>query len=288
VYALDTVSIGDRVDVMGGVRWDRFDADVRQSVGAATAFTRVDSQPSWRGAFVYKPAGSGSVYFDFGTSFNPSAESLSLSAATASLPPETNRTAEIGTKWDFSSGRLSLRAAVFQTQKLNAREPDPNNSLLNVLSGTQRVNGFEAETNGKVTDHWRVLASYAWLDSELVKSIAFPAAVGSRLANVPKNSFSIWNTFSLPWRLDVGGGGQYIGMRTASSTAPLDATTGLLKALPGYWVANAMAKRALGARVDLQINVLNLTDEYYFDQLHPGHIVPGPGRAALVGLNFKY
>jgi catecholate siderophore receptor len=126
------------------------------------------------------------------------------------------------------------------------------------------------------------------LHSELVKSVAFPAAVGSQLANVPEHSASLWSTFDLPWRLQIGGGGQYIGRRTASSTAPLDPTTGLVKALPGYWVANAMAKRAIGARVDLQLNVLNLTDEYYFDQLHPGHIVPGPGRAAMVGLNFKY
>jgi catecholate siderophore receptor len=287
-YALDTVSLGDRVDVMGGARWDRFDADVRQSVGAATAFTRVDSQPSWRGALVYKPKASGSVYFDYGTSFNPSAESLSLTAATASLPPESNRTVEVGTKWDLSSGRLSLRAAAFQTQKLNAREPDPNNSLLNVLSGTQRVNGFEVETNGRITDRWRLMASYALLDSALVKSIAFPAAVGSQLANVPRNSLSVWSSVALAWRLEIGGGGQYIGMRTASSTAPLDPTTGLLKALPGYWVANAMARRSIGSRVDLQLNIVNLTNEYYFDQLHPGHIVPGPGRAALVGLNFRY
>ncbi|MGH9141615.1 MAG: TonB-dependent siderophore receptor [Vicinamibacterales bacterium] len=287
-YALDTVSLGDRVDLMAGARWDRFDADVRQSIGAATAFTRVDSQPSWRGALVYKPASSGSVYVDYGTSFNPSAESLSLTAATVSLPPESNRTVEVGSKWDLSSERLSLRAALFQTQKLNAREPDPNNSLLNVLSGTQRVNGFEAETSGRVTDRWRLMASYALLDSELVKSTAFPASVGSRLANVPKNSLSVWSSVALGWRLEIGGGGQYIGRRTASSTAPLDATTGLLKALPGYWVANAMAKRTIGSRVDVQLNVLNVTNEYYFDQLHPGHIVPGPGRAALIGLNFRY
>jgi catecholate siderophore receptor len=287
-YTLDTIGLGERIDLMGGVRWDRFDADVRQSVGVPTAFTRVDSQVSWRSAVVYKPAESGSIYLDYGTSFNPSAESLALTAATVSMPPESNRTKEVGTKWDLSSGRLSLRAAVFQTEKLNAREPDPSNSLLNVLSGTQRVNGVEVETNGRVADRWRVMASYALLDSSLVKSIAFPAAVGSRLANVPKNSASLWTTVGLPWRLEAGGGGQYIGLRTASTTAPLDPTTGLLKALPGYWVGNAMVKRSLGSRVDVQVNLLNVTNEYYFDQLHPGHIVPGPGRTALVGLNFKY
>jgi catecholate siderophore receptor len=92
----------------------------------------------------------------------------------------------------------------------------------------------------------------------------------------------------LPWRLSVGGGGQFIGLRTASTTAPLDPTTGLVKALPGYWVANAMAKRPLAAHLELQINLNNLFDRDYFDQLHPAHIIPGAGRAALVGLTFKY
>jgi catecholate siderophore receptor len=288
VYALDTISLGAQWDVMAGARFDRFDANVSQSVGVATAYARVDQKPSWRGALVFKPTEFGSIYFDAGTSFNPSAEALSLSAANVSLPPETNQTIEVGTKWDLAEGRLSLRAAAFQTTKLNAREPDPNNALLNVLSGTQRVNGVEGEMSGKIHDRWRVQASYAFMDSALIASVAYPAAVGSQLANAPRNTFNVWNTFELPWRLEMGGGAQFVGMRTASTTVPLDPLTGLVKALPGYWVGNAMARRALGSRVDLQLNVNNLTNAYFFDQLHPAHIVPGAGRTALLGLNFKY
>ena len=70
-----------------------------------------------RGAWSTSRSPIGSIYFDAGTSFNPSAESLSLSASTANLPPEKNRTYEFGTKWDFPHSRLSLRAAVFRTDK---------------------------------------------------------------------------------------------------------------------------------------------------------------------------
>ncbi len=287
-YALDTVALGTRWDLTGGARLDRFDATYAQAVAPASAFERVDVKPSWRAAIVFKPSPSGSLYTSYGTSFNPSAESLSLSASTANTPPETNVTYEAGTKWDLARGALSLRGAVFRTEKTNAREPDPDNPLLNVLGGDQRVDGFELEASGHVVDRWRVLASYAYMNSRVVRSAAYPASVGAQLANVPANTLSVWNTLELPWRLEVGEGTRYVGRRTASSTAPLDPTTGLVKALPGYWLSTAMVKRRLSERASLQVNVDNVFDAYYFDQIHPAHIVPGPARSALLGLNFKF
>ncbi len=152
------------------------------------------------------------------------------------------------------------------------------------------MNGFEAETSGRVTDRWRVMASYAFMDSapHQVPWRSRPR-VGSQLANVPRHSMSAWSTFELPWRLEIGGGGQHIGLRTASTTvAARSRRPAWWKALPGYWVGNAMAKRALGQRAELQINVNNVTNAYYFDLIHPAHIIPGPGRTALLGLNFKF
>ncbi len=287
-YALDTIKFGKHWDLTGGFRWDRFDTNYSQTVAPVAAFQRVDEMPSWRGALVYKPVAIGSIYVDAGTSFNPSAESLSLSASTASLPPEKNRTYEAGTKWDFPHNRLSLRASVFQTTKLNAREPDPNNSLLNVLAGTQRVNGAEVEIRARLTSRWDLLTSYANLDGRVVNSRYYPASIGAQLANVPRNTFNFWSTQRGPWHWQTGIGGVFVSSRTASSTVPLDPVTGLVKEAPSYWVFNAMAKHRLTERLDLQVNVNNLANRYYYDGLHPAHIVLGPGRSALVGLKFKF
>jgi catecholate siderophore receptor len=49
-----------------------------------------------------------------------------------------------------------------------------------------------------------------------------------------------------------------------------------------------MAKHRLTEHVDLQINVNNIANRCYYDELHPAHIVLGPGRSALVGLKFKF
>ena len=76
--------------------------------------------------------------------------------------------------------------------------------------------------------------------------------------------------------------------RTASSTVPLDPTTGLVKQAPSYWVANAMGSYSFTEHITLQANVFNLANKNYIDEIHPGHIVPGAGTSGLFGLNFKF
>ncbi len=112
LYALDTLELGSKFELVGGGRWDHFDANYNQSIAPASAFSQIENLPTWRGAFVYKPRTNGSVYFDAGNSFNPSAESLSLSAANANTPPEKNLTYEAGTKWDLASGKLSAMVSI--------------------------------------------------------------------------------------------------------------------------------------------------------------------------------
>ena len=286
-YALDSLRLGQHWELTGGVRVDRFDADYHQSFPTPELrFNRVDVMTSWRGAVAYKPASNGSIYFDYGNSFNPSAESLSLSTANADTSPEENKTYEIGTKWDFR--KLSMRAAAFRTDKTNAREPSIDDPALNALSGSQRVNGIQLEVNGRLTSRWQIFSGYAYLDSKVVNSLAFPLSIGAQLANVPRNAFNLWSSYRLTKKLEVGGGSQFIDSRTASSTAPNDPITKLLKQVPGYWVFNAMASYPLSEHIDFQVNVYNLANKYYYDQLHPGHIVLGPSRSALMGLNFKF
>ncbi len=257
-------------------------------IAPVSHFNRIDEKPTWRGAVTYKPIPMATLYFDAGTSFNPSAETLALSAGTANLPPETNSSYEFGTKWNFNRGRLAVNSSWFRTTKQNAREADPTNSLLYVLAGTQRVSGAEVDVRGRITNRWDILASYAYLDSKVVGSQFYPLAIGYPLANVPAHTFNFWSNYRAPHHFDLGFGTNYVSSRTASSTVPLDPTTGLIKAVPGYWVFNAMVSRPITEHLSVQVNGYNLANRYYYDELHPGHIVLGPGRSALIGLNFKF
>jgi hypothetical protein len=34
--------------------------------------------------------------------------------------------------------------------------------------------------------------------------------------------------------------------------------------------------------------VTNLTNKYFYDGVHPGHVVPGEGRVLWISTNFKF
>ncbi len=285
VYLLDTFELNRQWELSGGIRWDRFNTDYSESI-ANVHFNQLVRKPTWRGALVYKPLQNGSIYFDYGTSFNPSAETLSLTQATAATPPEENETFEFGSKWDLNGGRLTLRGALFRTNKENAREPNPNDSSIDVLAGNQRVDGAEFIIQGHVTDRWEVLSSYTFMHSEVVSSNAYSFAIGHPLNNVPQNLFNLWTEYRLPHGFEVGAGSNFVDSRTAN-TATLTPTT-IVESAPGYWNFSAMGKYDITERISLQANVYNLLDRFFLDELHPGHVIPGAGTSALFGMKFKF
>jgi catecholate siderophore receptor len=110
---------------------------------------------------VYHPLPNGSIYAAYGTSFNPSAENLTISAADVNLEPEKSRTFELGTKWDLLDKKLSVNAAIFRTEKTNARTAslvpdDPER----VLDGEHVVQGIVLGFAGRITQNWSVFGGY--------------------------------------------------------------------------------------------------------------------------------
>jgi len=285
VYAADTLKLGDKWELNGGLRWDRFGVDYQAVAvdGTVTPFERTDSMLSWRAGVIHKPRPNGSLYLAAGTSFNPAAEAgagLSLTAATADLKPEKSRSYEAGAKWDFFAARLGLNAAVFQTEKINARTPGINpGDPANVLQGEQRIRGLELGASGSLTDRWSTFFSYTFLNSRITKSNN-AVEVGNELANTPDHSASLWTTYRLPRGIEVGGGGQYVGERTNSTTT--------VRVAPAYTLYDAMVSYPLTRRLTFRLNVNNLTGERYIDRLSGGHFVPGAGRSVALTTSVNF
>jgi len=273
----DTIDIGSHIEATAGVRVDRFHATFNEPI-TAQHFAHTDTIASPRVALIYKPTDAVSIYASYGTSYDPSAENLSLTAKTASLAPEKDRTFEIGAKAQALNGRLALQAAVFETRMENARVGDPTNPANpQILAGEERVRGFEADAIGHLTDELEIIAGYTHLDSRTVKSTD-PASVGAPLLNTAPNQANLWLEYEFVKSLEVGGGLNYLGRRAAD----VDDTAHV----PGYVTFDAMASYQLTKQIKLQINAYNLTNKYYFANSYfssplENHVVPGAGRSVL-------
>ena len=294
-FVLDTVKLNAHWQIMAGLRWDRFAIDYRAdrfndngSFISNEQIVRTDIKTSYRAALVYKPVEAGSLYLGWGTSFNPSAEGLSfinsgrnLTISDAFLEPETTRSVELGTKWDLFAGGLYVDAAVYRIVKNNSRVPDPANPGFNVLGGQQTVNGMSLNLSGRLGEKLTANGGYTYLDSEQGRTTQVTVLPGTALVNVPKNALSLWLNYAPNNQWELGFGARYIDERLATIAQPV-------KSVPDYWAADAMAKYQMNDNLTFKLNLTNLTDEYYFDQLHPWHVIPGPGMGAVFAVNLDY
>ena len=300
LFALDTIKLGETWHVTLGARWDQFDTHYAADrfAGPPTPFdsgtrsgheeyAQVDEVASYRAAVVYKPVERSSIYLAASTSFNPSAQSLSflttgraLGTENVFLDPEENESLELGMKTGFLDDKLAFSAALFEITKSNARVPDPANPGFNTLGGEQRMRGVSVDATGTVTDRLYLVAGYAYLDGEVVRGAA-AAAVGAKIANAPESSANFWANYRLTTRFDVGLGARYVGEQFAQS-----AINGRM--VPSYSTFDAMGRYALSRSMALKVNVANVTDEYYFEQLHMWHIVPAAGRTVTFAVNAEF
>jgi catecholate siderophore receptor len=234
---------------------------------------------SWRVGGIYHPWEQASLYVMRGTSFNPTAEFLTINANAADLAPEKNETTEVGFKTDVLNRRLSLTAAVFRTDKTNARVPDPANVSVMILAGVTRVEGIELGAIGRLTDQWQVFAGYTHLRSEIL-SHTTPSMVGKELLMTPHNAFSLWSAYDVTPRWTIGGGAYFVDAVWGNA----DNST----RVPSYWRFDAMTSYKISSNWIAQLNIYNLTNEYYFAQVYNNWAVPGASRSAALTLRGRW
>ncbi|VVN69678.1 TonB-dependent receptor [Pseudomonas fluorescens] len=288
-YVFDTLKFDEQWSLNLGLRYDNYKTTSSGYATRAPAgnFSRENTSDlvNYQVGLVYKPLPNGSVYAAYSTSSNPAGEtsgngSLELAANNSDLDPERNRNYEIGTKWDFFGDDLSVTAALFRTEKTNARIDDPDGATTQVLDGEQQVNGLELTYAGKITHNWRVYGGYTYMESEVVKTTR-PIDEGNHMPSTPRNNFTFWSTYDLIPELTIGAGATFVDSQFGNVANSVE--------IPSYWRYDAMATYRLNKNVDVQLNVQNLTDERYFDQVlqnHYAHVAAG--RTALLSTNFHF
>ncbi len=331
VYLLDTANYNDFVILNGGIRYDDYNINVNgygTVNGVPNVFGVQSAQyglPNFNVGAVIKPLPIASVYAAYATSSNPvGAEFDGTSATYGGLAPslngnpnqifgpEKNRAIEVGTKWELFDRRLLVTAALFQTEKDNAREsqnianagaatatcpyPAGTTGTVSCISAgaAYRIRGIDLGAGGKITDRWSLFGGLVLMQSEVTKSLVppgnttmFTTNVGLPLANVAHQSFSLLTKYQLTdvWEL----GGQAVYRSKIYGGTFLAANQGTQ--LPSYWRFDAFAEAKINPNWTAKLFVNNIFNKLYYDALYQSatpFVLEAPGRTVSIVMSARF
>ena len=300
LYVFDTIKIGDKWIINGGVRADHYSGDYTAVAAtivnnATTALTPVhfkvgDTLVNGKLSVLYKPTANSSMYAMAASSKQPPGANFTVSgnlnsAQNPIYDPQETRSTEIGAKLDLFKQKLSLSAALFRTEVKNEVEQDPVD-LQYYQTGKKRVQGVELGVVGELARNWLVSAGYLYMDTSVEAGRLITAGGENALTYTPKNAFTLWTSYDLPFGLKVGGGARYSG-RLLRGT---DGAVGTPAYADSYWVFDAMASYAVTPNLDLRLNVYNVGDERYVAAINKSgyRYTPGTPRAASLTANLRF
>jgi len=279
-YVQDQVEFSRKIQVLAGLRFDHFNLRFHNNRNNEN-FRRVDNLVSPRLGIVFKPIVPLSLYGSYSMSYLPSSgdQFSSLTAITQTLKPEKFRNYEVGAKWEVLPS-VSFTGAAYRLDRTNTRATDPKDPTKTVQTGSQRTQGLELGLSGNITRHWKIMGGYAYQDATVTAATA-AAPRGARTAQVPRNTFSLWNNYRFlnKWRVGLG------ILNRSSMYAAIDDKV----ILSGYTRADAALQYAITEKLGLQANLENLFDKKYFVNADGNdNISPGYPRAIRVSLTWKF
>lgn len=283
LYAMNTVSVTDKLNVFLGLRHDGFDYENDiVSRGVPSSYSYSDDLFNGHAGLVFDVIDLGNIYFTYSTATNINggesdvgsscgygglcgdSEQVSLS------DPERVENIELGTKWKLFDDRLLATAAVFQITKSDVMESvgDDDYAALGTLNtGKNRVDGIEFSLAGALSQMLSVQMSAAAMRSEVLDSID-EENIGLDLSNFAENSLYFQLRYQPTARFAFGGSVTYKSEMYGGqpdTAAGYDAEAGQYSiVVPDYTVYNLFANFYPTENVNLSLNIGNVTDEEYW------------------------
>ena len=278
-FVQDQVALTERLKVLAGARFERFEHDYESYVTGVKPWSAADNAVTPRVGVIYDLTETVAVYADAARSFKPN---TGASRQGGGFDPEKGKSYEMGIKWEALDRQLSVDAAIYQIEKKNVLTTDPEDSTFSVAAGQVRSRGLDLNVAGNVTPQWRVIGGYAYVDAEVTKDNTI--RVGSRLANIPRNSFSLLNVYEFQdgalKGLGLGAGGKYVAERVGqTSNTPFSMDAYTVVDLLGYYKVNE--------KVRLNLDVKNLFNRD-FEEGAFGNFYAYPGEPRTVQVGIAY
>ncbi len=278
-FLQDQIALTERLTAQVGARLERFEQRYENKLNPAGSWDQAHNAVSPRFGLIYDLTEELAVYANTSRSFKPNRGADRSSQA---FDPEEGIAHEVGVKYELPEHDLSVTAALFHITKENVLTSDPYDSNYQVAAGEARSRGFDISVAGNITPRWRVIGGYAYVDAEVTESSSASMPAGTRLANVPRHSFNLLDTYEFAEGplagLGVGMGVKYVGDRKGGATSTafdMDA----------YTTVDLLAYYPLTERVRLNLNLNNLFDEEYEERAW-GNIwaYPGAPRTLQAGI----
>jgi len=299
IYFQDLIWLTQQWKALVGVRYDRFEANMHQ-VNYANANTTVPSTVansklkypalwSYRAGLLYQPTATQSYHVSYGTSFNTSADTYQYTTQQiADVAAEKSANAEIGAKLDWLDGQLSTRFALYRTEKYNERTTDADFAgNFPVLSGKRHAQGFEMDIVGRITRKLEIYLSYSLIQDARIDKVGTAATgAGQPVGLSPRHSGALWLSYQALPKLRIAG-----GARGVSENRPLVGGSGAAQQTtkaPGYVVYDAMMEYTFSPDIFAQLNINNVSNKTFGDQLYPAFYVAGEGRSVKFTLGYRY
>ena len=257
-YARDTIELTKWLQLIGGVRFDRFDLSATDMNPAIPVVrSRVDNVVSPAGAVIVKPMETLSIYTLYSVSYLPASgdQFSSLTNATVILTPQKFENTEVGVKWNIQP-RLLFSAAAYDLKRTGVPIPDANNPGFSLPNGSHRIRGFETNLVGYVTPEWQSSFGYAYTDARIASTLSATVVAGNRVQLVPLNQFSWWNKYQFNPMWSAAVGLIYFSDSFANSD---DAVV-----LPGFFRVDAGVYARINETWRAQLNIENVFNKGYW------------------------
>ncbi|MEG1768198.1 MAG: TonB-dependent siderophore receptor [Comamonas sp.] len=183
------------------------------------------------------------------------------------LDPIKGTNYEAGVKGEFFDGRLNASAAVFQINQTNLPVLLDRSACVSTsvncygAAGEVRSRGTELEISGNLSSHWKAFAGYAFVRSEYAQDSTAGKAGTPYGTTMPRHVFTLSTMYSFPGEL----AGWRVGASARVQSDISNIRAGFANvAQPGYGIANLVVGWRVNKDLDLQLNVNNLFDKYYY------------------------
>jgi iron complex outermembrane receptor protein len=293
-YAQDQIDLSEQFKLRLGIRNDLVQWSDKgfQLVSGRYGYreiVRTRSLTTYSTGGVYQPTKFLAFYAGYSTGafINLSTEPTSVATA-----PETSNQIEVGAKATLLDGKADLNVALFQTSRNNYFiNLNPAATNLQTQDGKDRSRGVEVNLTYRPIAGLSIIGNGVWMDPETISRANAVNNVlgvnrsifGNRPVGVATNMGNLWTTYQIQTGLAQG---LMFGFGVTYKGDSFADTLNLLR-VPSYVVYDAMVSYRI-KKLEVAVNVKNLTDKTYYTNPTFAGALPGDSRSAFGSIRFYF